>query len=131
MIKYIVFILFSVKVLYGNADIKSTVIVSVVGEVKHSNIIRTDEIFTLKSALDICGGLTPNASKQYINVYRYTEEGNLIVKKLALPRDSNFLLKHRDMVIVRHNVYWSSRKEELDRINKILKKAGKAKGVSP
>ncbi len=95
-------------------------VVSVSGAVKNSNVIRSDKAFTLKSALQICGGLSENASPKKIDVFRFGPTGEFEVKRLQVPRDLNFKFQHRDMVVIRHNIYWSSRKEEAERVKRIL-----------
>lgn len=122
MLKFILIsiILTQVVLAEGKKELSKGVVVSVSGSVKFSNVIKATQTFSLKAALRICGGLSDDASKNKIDVFRFKMNGEYEVKRLEIPRDFQFKLKNGDMVIVRHNVYWSSAREETQRMQSIL-----------
>jgi protein involved in polysaccharide export with SLBB domain len=95
--------------IYGRYDFQNPPIVSVLGEVRAPGTYRTAGQIHLRDAIQMAGGVTPDAQTDTAQVFEYLPDSKLRILSVNLsealadnPLD-NILLKPRDRVVVHRN----------------------------
>ncbi|MFY9531256.1 MAG: SLBB domain-containing protein, partial [Candidatus Acidiferrales bacterium] len=95
---------------FGRYDFQTPPIVSVLGEVRAPGTYRTDGQIHLRDAIQLAGGLSPDAELDNAQVFQYSTGSEMKITTVSLkaalegnPID-NILLEPRDRIVVHRNV---------------------------